>query len=139
MNYAFYNIGYKIKPFKPACYSNSRTHSPKPNFYWLQILNTISKINIFPDAFETLTFKSLYLMILNHDPNPILSIPDPLSTKITLSSHTWPCLLLLKLHLTFFSNTEKEIPFRTAYKNYAWGYSFLKTLNSSPLLKKLFM
>ena len=88
MTYALYNIGSKIKPFNPTLYSNSQPHSPKPNFYWSRILKVISKINISLDAFETLTFKSLYLINLNPDSNPIPSLPNPLNTKATPSSHT---------------------------------------------------
>ena len=97
MTYALYNVGSKIKPFNPTLYSNSQPHSPKPNFYWSQILKEILKINISPDRFETLTFKSLYLLIVNSDSNPISSLPDPLNTKPTPFSHTWPRLFLLKL------------------------------------------
>ena len=97
MTYALYNVGSKIKPFNPTLYSNSQPHSPKPNFYWSQILKEISKINISPDRFETLTFKSLYLLIVDSDSNPISSLPDPLNTKPTPFSRTWPRLFLLKL------------------------------------------
>ena len=128
MTYALYNIGSKIKPFNPTLYSNFQPHSPKPNFYWSQILKEISKINISPDAFKTLNFKSLYLLILNPDSNSIPSLPDPLNTKASPSSHTWPRLFLLKPHSSFFSNTAKEIAFRTAYKGYAWGCFFQKHL-----------
>ena len=124
MTYALYNIGSKIKPFNSALYSNSQPHSPKPNFYWSRILKEISKVNISPDAFESLNFKSLYLLFLNPDSNPIPSLPDPLNTKAILSSHTWPRLFLLKPHSSFFSNIEKEIAFRTAYKGYAWRCFF---------------
>ena len=133
MTYALYNIGSKIKPFNQALYSNSQPHIPKPNFYWSRILKVISKINISPDAFETLSFKFLYLLILNPDSNPIPSLPDPLNTKVTPSSHTWPRLFLLKPHSSFFSNTEKEITFRTAYKRLCLGVFLSKTFNLSPL------
>ena len=72
MIYALYNIGSKIKPFKPALYSNSQPHSLKPNSYWSQILEALSKINISSDGFEILTFKSLYLLNLNIDLSPVL-------------------------------------------------------------------
>ena len=128
MTYAFHNIGSKIKTFNPVLYFNLQPQSPKPNFYWSRILKAISKINISPDGFKTLTFKSLYLLILNPDSNPIPSLPDPLSTKPTPSSHIWPRLFLFKPHTSLFSNTEKEIAFRTAYKGYTWGCFFLKDL-----------
>ena len=117
MTYALYNIASKIKPFNPDLYSNSQPHSHKPNFYWSQILKAIFEINISPNAFESFTFKSLYLLILNPDSNSIPSLPDPLNTKSTHSSHTWPRLFLLKQHTSFFSDTKKEIAFRTAYKD----------------------
>ena len=128
MTYALYNIGFKIKPFNQALYSNPQPLSPKPNFYWSRILKAISKIDISPDAFETLTFKSLYLLILNPDSNSIPSLPDPLSTKPIVSFHTWPRLFLLKPHTSFFSNTGKEIAFRTACKGYTWGCFFQRHL-----------
>ena len=112
-----------MKPFNPALYSNSQLHISKPNFYWSRILKVISKINISPDAFETFTFKFLNLLILNTDSNTIPSLPDTLNTKPTPSCHTWPCLFLL-LHTLFFSITEKEIAFRTAYKAMPGGVSF---------------
>ena len=130
MTYALYNIGSKIKSFNPTLYSNSQPHSPKPNFYWSRILKVISKINIniSPDAFESLAFKSFCLLILIPDSNPIPSLPDLLNIKPTPSSHTWSSLFLFKPHTSFFFNAEKEIAFRTAYKGYAWGCFFQKHL-----------
>ena len=103
-------------------------YGPKPNFYWSRILNVIFKINISSNDIETLTFKFLYLLILNPDSNPIPSLPDLLSTKSTPSSHTWLRLFLLKPHTSFFSNAEKKIAFKTAYKGYTWGRFFQKHL-----------
>ena len=77
---------------------------------------------------KSLLLNLYFFLILNPDSNPIPSLPDPLNTKLTPSSHTWPRLFLLKPHTSFFSNTEKEIAFRTAYKGYAWGSFFKKHL-----------
>ena len=57
---ALYDIGSKIKPFKPSFYFNSQPRCPKYN--WYRILKAISKINI-SDIFETLTFKPPDLLI----------------------------------------------------------------------------
>ena len=131
MTYALYNIGSKIKPFNPTLYSNSQPHSPKPNFYWSRILKEISKVNISPDAFESLNFKSLYLLILNPDSNSIPSLPDPLNTKATPSSHTssFPPQTTL---VVLFKHQERN-RFQDSLQRLCLGVFISKTFNPSPL------
>ena len=61
-------------------------------------------------------------------------------TNITIP-HTWQRLTLFKLCPSLFSNLEKEIAYKTAYKGYTWGYFFNKhkitPQNPNDLLCKL--
>ena len=119
MTYATYNLETKIKPFKPELHSNSQSHRPNYNTLWKKTFNLFQKNSIPLDLLPKLTFKSLYQIFLKTNPN---SIP----TTNTYPLHTWSRLLLLKLRPSIFSNFEKEIAFRTAYKGYAWGCFFFK-------------
>ena len=119
MSYAIYNIGTKIIPIKPGLYSNSQPHRPKPNLLWSKTLTLFTKISTPPQDIDNLTFKSLYLTLLQPDPNPIPLLNNTIP-------HTWLRLTLIKLRPSLFSNLEKEISFRTAYKGYTWGCFFSK-------------
>ena len=119
MSYAIYNIGTKIIPIKPGLYSNSKPHRPKPNLLWSKTLSLFTKISTPPQDIDNLTFKSLYLTLLQPDPNPIPILNNTIP-------HTWLRLTLIKPPPSLFSNLEKEISFRTAYKGYTWGCFFSK-------------
>ena len=106
MSYAIYNIGTKFLHIKPELYSNSQPYRPKPN-----PLSLFTKISTPPQDIDNLTFKSLYQILLQPEPNPI-PILD------TETSHTWLRLTLVKPRPSLFSNLKKEISFRTAYKGY---------------------
>ena len=82
-------------------------------------LNLFQKNSIPLYLLPKLFFKSLYQILLKANPNL-------LPTTNTYSSHTWSRLILLKPSPSLFSNFEKEIAFRTAYKCYAWGCFFFK-------------
>ena len=119
ISYGLYNIGTKILPLKPELYSNSQPHRPKPNVLWTKTLSLFKKISISPENLDELTFKSLYQLLLNPESNPM---------RLTNSntSHNWLRLTLLKPRPSLFSNLEKEISYRTAYKGYTWGCFFTK-------------
>ena len=119
MSYAIYNIGTKIIPIEPGLYSNSQPHRPKPKLLWSKILSLLTKISTPPQNIENLTFKSLYLTLLQPDPNPIPILNNTIF-------HTWLRLTLIKPRPSHFTNLEKEISFRTAYKGYTWGCFFSK-------------
>ena len=119
MSHAIYNIGTKIIHIKPGLYSNSQPHRPKPNTLWSKTLSLFTKISTPLRDIDNLTFKYLYQILLQPEPNPI-PIPD------TTISHTGLRLTLVKPHPSLFSNLEKEISFRTAYKGYTWGCFFSK-------------
>ena len=72
MSYAIYNIGTKIIPIKPGLYSNSQPHRPKPNLLWSKTLSLFTKISTPLQDIDNLTFKSLYLTLLQPDPNLFL-------------------------------------------------------------------
>ena len=143
MSYAIYNIGTKFLHIKPELYSNSQPHRPKPNPLWSKTLSLFTKISTPPQDIDNLTFKSLYQTLLQSEPNPI-PILD------TETSHTWLLLTLVKPRPFLFSNLEKEISFRTAYKGYTWGCFFSNTtsnhetptiffVNSAPFLLIIFI
>ena len=119
MTYAIYNLGTKIIPIKPDLYSNSQPHRPKPNLLWSKTLSQFKKISTPPHEIEHLTFKSLYLTFLQPDPNPIPLLNNAIP-------HTWLRLTLIKPRPSLFTNLEKEISFRTAYKGFTWGCFFSK-------------
>ena len=135
MSYAIYNIGTKFLHIKPELYSNSQSHRSKPNPLWSKTLSLFTKISTPPQDIDNLTFKSLYQILLQPEPNPI-PILD------TETSHTWLRLTLVKPLPSLFSNLEKEISFRTAYKGYTWGYFFskhnIKPQNPNVFLCKLY-
>ena len=106
-------------PIKPELYSNSQPHRPKPNSLWSKTLSLFTKISTPPQDIDNITFKSLYLTLLQPDPNPIPT-PD------TTTSHNWLRLTLVKPRPSLFFNLEKEISFRTAYKGYIWWCFFSK-------------
>ena len=134
MSYAIYNIGTKFLHIKPELFSNSQPHRPKPNPLWSKTLSLFTKISTPPQDIDNLTFKSLYQTLLQPEPNtiPILDIE---------TFHTWLRLTLVKPRPSLFSNLEKEISFRTAYKGYTWGCFFskhnIKPLNPNDFLCKL--
>ena len=68
---------------------------------------------------KLITLHSLYLTLLQPDPNPIPLLNNTIP-------HTWLRLTLIKPRPSFFTNLEKEISFRTAYKGYTWGCFFSK-------------
>ena len=119
MNYGIYNIGTKILPIKRDLYSNSQPHRPKLNTLWTKSLSLYTKISIPSETIDNLTFKSLYQTLLKPDPNP-----TPITN--TTIPHTWLRLTLTKPRPSLFSNLEKKISFKTAYKGYTWGCFFLK-------------
>ena len=119
MSYAIYNIGNKILHIKPGLYSNFQPHRPNPNPLWSKTLSLFTKISIPSQNIDNLTFKSLHQTLLQSEPNPI----PLLNTTIP---HTWLRLTLEKPRPSLFSNLEKEISFRTAYKGYTWGCFFSK-------------
>ena len=119
MPYAIYNFGTKLLHIKPELYTNSQPHRPKPNPLWSKTLSLFTKISILPQEVNTLTFKTLYLSLLQPESNPI-------PTLHTETPHTWLHLTLIKPRPSLFSNLEKEISFRTAYKGYTWGCFFSK-------------
>ena len=128
MHFAIYNLGTKLIPFKPDLYSNTQPHRPKPNPHWTKALNLLRKTSIPSDHLSKLTFKSLYLLLLKPDPNPlprIIDIPQTNGNNQT-NSYTWLRLTFFKPRPSLFSNSEKEIAFRTAYKGYACGCFFQK-------------
>ena len=96
MFYAIYNIGTKILHIKPGLYSNSQPHRPNPNSLWSKTLSLFSKISTSQNI-ENLTFKSLYQILLQPDPNPI-----PISN--TTTPHSWLRLTLAN-PLLLFSKT----------------------------------
>ena len=114
MTYAIYNLETKVLLLKLELYSNSQPHHPNPNTLRRKILNLFQKKSIPLDLQPKFTFKSLYQIFLKTNPNPLL-------TTNSYSSHTLSCLILFKPRPSLFSNFEKEIAFRTAYKGYAWG------------------
>ena len=134
MKYGIYNLGTKIIPIKPKVFSNSQPHRPKPNQLWIKTLNLFQKNPIPLEHLNNLTFKSLYQTLLNPDSNPL-----PITN--TNISHTWPRLLLFKHCPSLFSNLEKEIVFKTAYKGFTRGSFFCKhkitPRNPNDLLCKL--
>ena len=134
MSYAIYNIVTKLLHIKPELYFNSQPHRPKPNPLWTKTLSLFTKISAPPQDVENLTFKTLYQTLLQPEPNPI-PILD------TETSHTWLRLTLVKPCPSLFSNLEKEISFRTAYKGYTWGCFFskhnIKPRNPNDFLCKL--
>ena len=119
MKYGIYNLETKIIPIKPELFSNSQPHRPKPNQLWIKTLNLFQKNPIPLEHLNKLTFKSLYQILLNPDSNPL-----PITN--TNISHTWPRLTLCKPCPSLFSNLEKEIAFKTAYKGFTWGSFFHK-------------
>ena len=119
IKYGLYNIGTKILPLKPELYSNSQPHRPKPNPLWTKTLSLFKKSSISAETLDELTFKSLYQLLLKPDPNPIPSINSN-------TPHNWLRLTLAKPRPSLFSNHEKEISYRTAYKGYTWGCFFSK-------------
>ena len=134
MKYGIYNLGTKIIPIKPELFSNSQPHRPKPNQQWTKTLNLFQKNPIPLEHINNLTFKSLYHTLLNPDSNPL-----PITN--TNISHTWPRLTLFKPCPSLYSNLEKEIAFKTAYKGFTWGSFFHKhkitPRNPNDLLCKL--
>ena len=134
IKYGIYNLGTKFISIKPELFSNSQPYRPKPNQLWIKTLNLFQKNPIPLEHLNNLTFKSLYQTLLNPDSNPL-----PITnTKI---SHTWPRLTLFKPSPSLFSNLEKEIAFKTAYKGSTWGSFFHKhkitPRNPNNLLSKL--
>ena len=111
MKYGIYNLGAKIIPIKLELFSNSQSHRPKPNQLCIKTLILFQKNPIPLDHPNNLTFKSLYQTLLNPDSNPF---PNT-NTNI---SHIWPRLTLFKPCPSLFSNLEKEIAFKTAYKGF---------------------
>ena len=101
MSYAIYNIGTKIIPIKPGLYSNSQPHRPKPNLLWSKTLSLFTKISTPPQDIDNLTFKSLYLTLLQPDPNPIPILNNTIP-------HTWLRLTLIKPRPSLFSNLKKR-------------------------------
>ena len=71
MSYAIYNIGANLLPIKPELYTNSKPHCPKPNPLWTKTLSLYKKITTPFIDIENLTFKTLYLSLLQPEPNPI--------------------------------------------------------------------
>ena len=125
MSYAIYNIGTKILQIKPGLYSNSQPHRPNPNSLWSKTLSLFTKTP--PQNIDNLTFKSLYQTLHQPDSNPI----PLLNTAIP---HTWLRLTHAKLRPSLFSNLEKKISFKTAYKGYNWGYFFFKQTSNPETL-----
>ena len=128
MHFAIYNLGTKLIPFKPDLYSNTQPHRPKPNLHRKKVLNLLHKTSIPSDHLSKLTFKSLYLLLLKPDPNPLprtIDIPQTNGNN-QANPYTWLRLTLFKPQPSLFSNFEKEIAFRTAYKGYALGCFFQK-------------
>ena len=128
MHFAIYNLGTKLIPFNPDLYSNTQPHRPKPNPHWKKALNLLHKTSIPSDHLPKLTFKSLYLLLLKPDPIPLpreIDIPQTNGNN-QANPYTWLRLTLFKPRPSLFSNFEKEITFRTAYKGYAWGCFFQK-------------
>ena len=121
MTYATYNLGTRILPFKSALYSNSQPHRPKPNSHWNKILSLISKIDLPPIELSTLSFKSLYLLLLKPETKKFPHLPSSFP-----SSQNWLQLTLFQPKSTLFSNYEREVAFRTVYKGYTWGCFFLQ-------------
>ena len=107
--------GAKLFPYS----QKSKPHRPKPNLLWSKTLSLFTKISTPPHKIDHLTFKSLYLTLLQPDPNPIPLLNNTIP-------HTWLRLTLIKPRPSFFTNLEKEISFRTAYKGYTWGCFFSK-------------
>ena len=119
MSYAIYNIGTNLLPIKPELYTNSEPHCPKPNPLWTKTLSLYKKITTPLIDIENLTFKTLYLSLLQPEPNPI-----PILDSET--PHNWLRLTLVKPRPSLFSNLEGEISFRSAYKGFTWGCFFSK-------------
>ena len=132
INFATYNLGAKLIPFKPDLYSSTQPHRPKQNPHWTKALNLLRKTFIPSDHLSKLTFKSLYLLLLKPNPNPLpktIDIPQTNGNN-QANPYTWPRLTLFKPQPSLFSNFEKEIAFRTAYKGYVWGCFFQKVPKS---------
>ena len=119
MAYAIYNIGTNLLPIKPELYSNSQPHRPKPNLLWSKTLSLYKKITTPLLDIENLSFKTLYLTLLQPETNPIPSLDSE-------TPHNWLRLTLIKPRPSLFSNLEKEISFRSAYKGFTWGCFFSK-------------
>ena len=128
MHFAIYNLGTKLIPFKSDLYSNTQPHRPKTNSNWTKSLNLLRKTSITSDHLSKLTFKSLCLLFLRPDPHPLPRTIDKPQTRGNnqINPYTRLRLTLVKPRPSFFSNFDKEIAFRTAYKGYAWDYFFQK-------------
>ena len=124
MSYAIYNIGTKIIPIKPGLYSNSQPHRPKPNLLWSKTLSLFTKISIPPHDIDHLTFKSLYITLLQPDPNPIPFLNNTIP-------HTWLRLTLIKPCPSLFTNLEKEISLEQPTKAIPGDVSF-PNITSNP-------
>ena len=109
-----------VLALKPKLYSNSQPNRPKPNSLWTKTLSLYTKTSIPLETIKNLTFKSLYQTLLKLEPNPTPFTNTPIP-------HTWLRLTLTKPRPSLFSNLEKEISYRTAYKGYTWDVSFQNT------------
>ena len=139
MHFAIYNLGTKLTPFNSDLYSNTQSHRPKPNPHWIKALNLFRNTSIPSDHLSKHTFKSLYLLLLKPDPNPLprtIDIPQTNGNN-QANSCTWLRLTLFKPRPSLFSNFEKEIAFRTAYKGYVWSCFFQKH-NFTPKTQMIF-
>ena len=135
MHFAIYNLGTKLILFKSDLYSNTQPHQPKPNLHWTKALNLLRKTSIPSDHLSKFTFKSHYLILLKPDPNPLPRTIDIFQTNENnqANSYTWLRLTLFKPRPSLFSNSEKEIAFRTAYKGMPAAVSFKSiTLHLKP-------
>ena len=70
MFYAIYNIDTKLLHIKPELYTSSQPHRPKPNPLWTKTFSLFTKISIPSQDIDNLTFKSLYLSLLQPKPHP---------------------------------------------------------------------
>ena len=114
ISYGLYNIGTKILPLNPNSIQIPNPTVLNPTFYGQKPYLSLKR---FPSP-----QKPLMNSPLNPSTNSYLNL-TPINSN---TPHNWLRLTLAKPRPSLFSNHEKEISYRTAYKGYTWGCFFSK-------------
>ena len=111
-DWCIYQLGTKLVPMLPNLYTNSIPHAFSPNASWLSILNTYKETAQTFSSWLDKEFKVLYhgkmmtLYNLNYAPY----------------NRDWSQILLSKsLHVSFFTNWEKQFSYLVGHDAYKWG------------------
>ena len=112
IRYGFYNIGYRLRNLYTSLYTPNKLQRPEPNDDWNYLVGVLRHKPITLDQWEEMSYKTLYLHLLNSSPAPLPEV------NASVNPTSWSNVLLLRKPYKTLSNKEKEATYRVAHSGF---------------------